>query len=459
MPTAAPLAPLLAPAPEIQVNRAFLWRMSIIGALAGLLYGYDIGIIDAAMLFANDLFKLTDFMQEIVVSAVLVGAMVGGLAGGQIADRIGRKSTLLWGCAIFIAGSMLAQYAVGFYSLILARFVLGLSIGFTSVTAPVYLSELSPPKSRGKIVGLYQLALTLGIALSNLVGWLLADAKDWRHMFGVGAIPAAILFVLTLTLPESPRWLCAKGLFDKASTILHSYTNPEGAAFLLDEIRGALKNSVKTSWSALFSKNVRPYLFIASVFLMLLAVTGINAVIYYGAQIFTFAGIAEAKAAIECNLLVTALNVIATIIGLLLIDKVGRKVLTYFGTAGMTIALFTLALAFYNKAFFGPALGAIAISCLCLYIICFGFSLGVIGWVLASEVFPLPVRGRGIAAASTAYGLVNMLVSLTFLSLVTAMGAPLTFATYGFFCIVTLVFTKFAVPETKGVELEEISKR
>jgi sugar porter (SP) family MFS transporter len=451
--------PIFIAAPEMMVKRAFLWRISIIGGLAGILYGYDIGIIDAAMLFANDVFKISDFMQEIIVSAVLVGVMVGSLLGGMIADRIGRRATLLWGCAIFVAGSMFAQYAIGVHTLIAARFVLGLSIGFTSVTAPVFLSELSPPQSRGKIVGLYQLALTLGIALSNLVGWLLADAKDWRHMFGAGAIPAIILFALTLTLPESPRWLCARGLFGKASKILNSYTNPEGAEFLLEEIRVALRTSVKTSWSALFTPAVRPFLLIASGFLMLLAVTGINAVIYYGTQIFTFAGINEAKSAIWAQLLVTIMNVLATIVGLLLIDRIGRKPLLYVGCVGMTIALFLLAIAFHNKAIFGHALGAIAIGCLVLYITCFGFSLGVIGWVLASEVFPLPVRGRGIAAASFAYGVVNLIVSLTFISLVNAMGATATFAMYGFFCIVTLIFARCIVPETKGVELESISSR
>ncbi len=457
-----PNAPLvLDDAVQLVVNRAFLWRVAVIGSLAGILYGYDIGIIDAALLFvkAKDQFDLSNLMQEIVTSAVLVGVMVGALAGGMIADRLGRRSTLLWGTAIFIVGSMIAQFAPDANTLVAARFILGISIGFTSVTAPVYLSELSPPQSRGKLIGLYQLNLTLGIAISNVVGYLLADAKDWRHMFGAGAIPAAVLFLLVLTLPESPRWLCTKGLFDKAKQILNSYTTPAGADVLLEEIRQVLRESVETRWSALFAPAVRPFLFIASGFLMLVAATGINAVIYYGTTIFTFAGFEEAKAAIQCNLLITTLNVVATLIGLALIDRIGRKPLLYLGLAGMTLSLFGLAIAFNQKVAFGSALGTVAIGCLALYITCFGFSLGVISWVLAAEVFPLVVRGRGIAAASFAFGLVNLAVALTYISLIDAMGATAAFAMYGAFCVLTLLFVRRFVPETKGRELESISSQ
>jgi sugar porter (SP) family MFS transporter len=463
MPPATLTLPDPAIAPKIFAKPAFLWKISIIGGLAGILYGYDSGIVTAAGPYFNKQFGLSDtgLMANIIVSSLLIGVMIGSLAGGQIADRIGRRLTILNGAIIFIAGSMIAQFAQNTDVLILARFVLGLSIGFTSVTAPVYLSELAPPQSRGKLIGFYQLYFTLGMALSSVVGYAFTskDSGNWHAMFGVGAIPAAVLFLLVLALPESPRWLCAKGHTAKATEILDTYTNPEGAAFLLEEIHTALKTDVKTEWSALFTRNVRPSLFIASVFLMLLAVTGINAVFYYGATIFKLAGVADTQIDIEMTIILTSINVVGTIVGMLLIDKIGRKPLLYAGLSGMTVSLFLLAAAFYKQSAFGSALGPIALTCLIVYIACFAFSLGVIAWVIASEVFPLQVRGRGIAAASTAYGLVNFIVTLTFGPLVEAMGAAATFLMYGVFCIATLAFVIIYFPETKGVELEEISKR
>jgi SP family galactose:H+ symporter-like MFS transporter len=480
----APLPELAAP--KIFVQPAFLWKISIIGGLSGILYGYDSGIVAAASPYFNHDFQLSDtgLMANIIVSSLLIGVMIGSLAGGQIADRIGRRVTILYGAIIFIAGSLIAQFAQNTEVLITARFVLGLSIGFTSVTAPVYLSELAPPQSRGKLVGFYQLYFTLGMALSSVVGYLFTskDTGNWHAMFGVGAIPAAVLFLLVLALPESPRWLFSKGRNDKANAILRSYTSPAGAAFMLEEIQSALRSNVQTTWAALFTKNVRPYLIIASVFLMLLAVTGINAVFYYAATIFKLAGVASTQIDLEMNIILTVINVLGTIVGMLLIDKVGRKPLLYVGLIGMTISLAVLAPAWHHydtviapynalvaqnpatpplvdNSIFGKELGPIALTCFIVYIACFAFSLGVIAWVIASELFPIQVRGRGIAAASTAYGLVNFVVTLTFGPLVDAMGGAATFGMYGFFCLATLIFVIFFFPETKGVELEEISKR
>jgi sugar porter (SP) family MFS transporter len=451
-------SPATADAP-IVVKRSFLWRVSFIAGLAGLLYGYDIGIIAAALVFVHKAFRPSESTESFVVSIFLVGSMLGAFCGGMIADRIGRRSTLLWGGAIFIAGSLLAALAPGVYSLMAARGLLGVAIGFTSVTAPVFVSELAPPQSRGALIGFYQLALVIGIAVANLVGYLLADGQAWRLMFGLGAAPAALFTVLVLVLPESPRWLCARGIFDQAEAVLTTYTSPAGAAILLEEIRTALRDRVETRWSALFTRAVRRSLSIACGFLVLLAVTGINAVIYFGPRIFSLAGIRSDKSAILLQLLITTVNVAATVIGLLLVDRVGRKPLLYAGVSGMTVSLFVLAGAFALQDAFGPALGAVAIGCLTLYITCYAFSMGPIAWILASEVFPLPIRGRGIAAASLSFSVANFLVAQTFLPLVRSAGSPATFALYGSFCIVTLVFVRFVVPETKGIALESISKR
>jgi sugar porter (SP) family MFS transporter len=444
---------------QTPVKPRFIWRVSFIAGLGGILYGYDMGIIAAALIYVRDSFALSTRMQEIVVSVVLIGAMLGAIVGGTIADRIGRKATLVWGAAIFIFGSILAPLSPNVITIVIARALLGLAIGFTSVTAPVYVSELSPPRSRGMLIGLYQFALTLGIALADLVGYWLAGQHAWRPMFGIGAIPAALFLVLILTLPESPRWLFAQNRVSEAYSVLKTYTSEEGAALLIKEIRTALEAKVEKRWSALWGPTVRKSLLIAVGFTVLQQVTGINTIIYYGPQIFSYAGITSSKSAIFSTLLVAIMNVLATVIALVLVDRVGRKPLLYVGISGMTISLFVLAYSFHHPLAAGTSLGMIATICLMVYITCFAFSMGPIAWILVSEVFPLHVRGRGVAAATLGSGTSNFLVSLTFLSLIKAAGNTVTFSIYGVFCILTLLFVRFIIPETKGRQLESISAK
>jgi sugar porter (SP) family MFS transporter len=440
-----------------QVRRSFIWKVSLIAGLGGILYGFDMGIIAAALIFVRESFSLTTRMEEVVVSVVLVGAMAGAIAGGSIADRIGRRTTLLWGGGIFLAGSLLAPASPNPLTLIIARMLLGVAIGFTSVTAPVYVSELAPPQSRGMLIGLYQFALTVGIALADLAGYWLAGQHAWRLMFGLGALPAALFLVLLLALPESPRWLYAQQRITEAQSVLRAFTNEAGARLLVDDIRSALQLKVEKRWSALWSPAVRHSLFIAVGFTVLQQVTGINTVIYYGPRIFSLAGITSNKNAIFATLLVAVTNVLATIIALVLVDRVGRKPLLYAGISGMTASLFLLAYSFHNPAALGAAPGVIATVCLIVYITCFAFSMGPIAWILVSEVFPLQLRGRGVAAATLGSGAANFIVSLTFLSLIKAAGNTFTFILYGTFCIVTLLFVRFIVPETRGRKLESIS--
>ncbi len=439
------------------MNRGFIWKVSCIAGLGGILYGFDMGIIAAAMIFVRSSFALSRQMEEIVVSVVLIGAMVGAITGGTIADRIGRRNTLVWGGVIFIIGSILAPLSPNVGTLIAARALLGVAIGFTSVTAPVYVSELAPPQSRGMLIGLYQFALTIGIALADLIGYWFAGQHAWRLMFGVGAIPAALFLLLVLNVPESPRWLFAQNRWGDAETVLRSYTDNVGAKLLLEDIHATLSTEVERRWSALWSPAVRGSLFIAVGFTVLQQVTGINTIIYYGPRIFALAGITSNENAIFATLLVAIVNVLATVVALVLVDRVGRKPLLYVGVGGMTLSLFLLSYSFHNQAALGTSLGLVATICLMVYITCFAFSLGPIAWILVSEVFPLRVRGRGVAAASLGSGTANFLVSMTFLSLIHAAGNALTFAIYGVFCILTIFFVYFTVPETKGRELESIS--
>lgn len=447
------------PSPQPHVNRPFIFKISFIAALGGVLYGYDMGIIAAAAIFVKRTFALSTFEEELVVSIVLVGAMVGALTGGAIADRIGRRATLVWASIIFMLGSLLAPLSPNVVTLIIARAIIGLGIGFTSVTAPVYVSELAPPQSRGTLIGLYQLALTIGIALADLVGYWLSPHEAWRLMFGLAVVPTVFFLGAILTVPESPRWLFAHSRRTEAESVLQGYTDATGAQQLLRDIEEGLSIPIEQRWSALWSPQVRGAVFIAAGFTILQQITGINAVIYYGPRIFELAGVTTHTSAIFATFLVAIMNVIGTVVGILLVDRVGRKLLLYVGVSGMTIALFALSWGFSHKEFHGATLGRLALVSLLGYIASFAFSMGAIAWILVAEVFPLRVRGRGVAVATLASGISNFALSLTFLSIITAIGDSTTFAIFGVVSIVTLVFVRFVVPETCGRELESISTK
>ena len=263
--------------------------------------------------------------------AVLIGVMIGALIGGTVADRVGRRKTLVWGGILFIAGSILAPLSPNVYVLFVARTLLGIAVGFTSVTAPVYVSELAPPQSRGMLIGLYQFALTSGIALADLVGYWFAASHGWRWMFAFGLLPALLFLFMVLTVPESPRWLFAQNRVEEAELVLKSYTDEAGARVLLEDIRLSLMTKMERRWSALWSPAVRGSLFIAVGFMLLVPATGINAVLYYGPQIFSLAGISSDKSAIFATFLVAITNVLATVIALVLVDRAGRKPLLDVG--------------------------------------------------------------------------------------------------------------------------------
>lgn len=440
------------------VRGIFLLRISFIAGLGGILYGFDVGIIAAALLFVRNTFALSTRMQEVVVSVVPAGTMLGAIVGGILSDRFGRRATLLWSGIIFIVGSILAPLSPNVSALIFARALLGVAIGFTSVTAPVYVSELSPPQSRGTLIGLYQFALTFGIVFANLIGYWFAPEESWRLMFATGAIPAAIFLALVFTVPESPRWLFIHNRTREAEQVLLSYTSPSGVRLLLEDIRRAtIVGARQETWGALLSPAARRGLVIAVGFVVLQQLCGINTVIYYGPQIFALAGIDTTQHAILASLFVSVMNMLATVIALFLVDRIGRKPLLYGGVGGMLASLLLLAFVLGHGSGATHTTGLTAVICLAIYITCFAASMGPIAWILVGEVFPLRLRSRGAAAATLGYGVSNTLVSLSFLSVIHWIGTALTFGILAFFCVMTLLFNWFVIPETKGRDLESIS--
>lgn len=432
-----------------------VYAVSIFAALTGLLFGYDTGIISGAILFIKKDFLLTSFQQEKIVSAVLFGALFGSACSGKLTDRFGRRKILFFTAFTFIIGSLFTAFAPSVQCLIVGRIILGVGIGVGSFTAPIYIAEIAPRQIRGMLVSLNQLAITLGIVFSYLVSYYFSAQGSWSWMLGLGVVPGSILLISTLFLPESPRWMILKGREVKARVVLQRIRGNENINKELEEI----KNTVEIEKGArrlLFTKWVRPILFITIGLSCFQQVTGINTIIYYGPTIFQMTGLQQEGGAILATLVIGIVNVLFTIIALALIDKWGRRPLLILGLSTMFISLAALGIAF---CFPGLAvLQWVAVGSMIIYIASFAVSLGPITWLIISEIFPLKVRGFGASLAISAGWGFNMLVSLTFLTLIELMGPSNTFWLYAFLCILGGFFVYYVVPETKGCSLEQIEQ-
>ncbi len=439
-------------------GKRFVYMAAAFAALGGLLFGYDTGVISGAVIFIKKDFALSVFPQELVVSMVLAGATVGALSGGRLADRFGRRAILLATSVIFIAGAIICAVAVSLSMLVVGRIVVGLGIGLACTTVPVYISEVAPPEARGWQVSLFQLAITIGILCAYLVDYAFAKTEAWRWMLGLAAIPGAILGLGMLFLPESPRWL-AKG------------SHPEAARKVLMRIRGGvdveaeLQEITRTlqqaeghgRWADLLLPAVRPAMIVGIGLAVFQQVTGINTVIYYAPTIIQSAGIPSASGAILATAGIGLVNVMMTIVAMWLIDRVGRRPLLLTGIAGMILSLGVLGAAFHTSSQ-SASLAWVAVITLMAYVAFFAISLGPIFWLLIAEIYPLKIRGLAEGTAAGACWISNLLVSMTFLSLVQAIGPGLTFWLYGLLAIGSLFFSYLLVPETKGRTLEEIEQ-
>lgn len=435
--------------------RPFVFLVASIAALGGLLFGYDTGVISGAILFITHDFTLDTKLQELTISVVLIGCILGSSVAGSIADRGGRRTTLLVSGIIFAIGAILSAIAPSDDVLLAGRLVVGIAIGFCSVVAPLYISEVAPADVRGAMVSLYQFAITVGILAAYIVDYALAPAGAWRWMLGLGVVPALILIGGMLPLPESPRYLFKVGLADTAREELRRIAG--GAEIAIEEAAITESLKIKSAGFATFATPaVRNALILGFSLAVLQQVTGINTVIYYGPHIFQLAGIASNVASILATTLVGVVNVLLTLVAIFFVDRIGRKPLLYAGISGMFVALAALAFAFAQPHLQG-SLAGIALGSMMLYVGSFAYSLGPIVWLLISEIFPLEVRGVGMSICTLGNWVANLAVSLFFLTMVAAFGPSLTFATYAALCIVTLVVVWRGVPETKREILEHIS--
>jgi sugar porter (SP) family MFS transporter len=426
-------------------------------ALGGLLFGYDTGVISGALLFiGKDFHGLTSFDKELLTSILLIGALIGALAAGRIADRIGRRPTVLGTAALFVAGVMLAAFSPSYGVLVAARVVIGLAVGSASMIVPLYIGEVVPPRIRGAMVSFNQLAITSGILVSYLVDYGLSSSQNWRLMFGLAAIPAILMFTGMLFQRESPHWLVAQGREDEAREVLLRVREESDIDAEIAEVRDL--SARRSSFRDVAAPAVRHVVVIGVTMAVFQQITGINTIIYYAPTLLSSAGLGN-SAALLANVVNGAVNVAMTIVAIRLLDRVGRRPLLLGGTTGMAAGMIVVALTFAiggSQLHGGTAY--IAIAGLLLYTGSFAVGLGPVFWLLISEIYPVKIRGQAMSVATMANWGANFVVTISFLTLLSAIGSAGTFFLFAGLSIVALAYFQRQVPETKNRSLQEIER-
>jgi sugar porter (SP) family MFS transporter len=437
--------------------RRYLYFVTFVAALGSLLFGFETGVINGTIYYVAQYFGLTPALKGFVVSVALIGCVMGALFVGRPADKYGRRYILRYTALFFLISMLLSGLATNLWVFIIGRFIGGLAVGGASVVTPMYISEVAPPKLRGRLVATAQFAIVLGILVSFFSSFIIDSiAKNdckWRWMFLFGVIPSAIFFVLLFFVQRSPRWLVKKGLIKEAREALLRVNNIADPDVLIKEIKDSLDNEVLTHYSVLFRKPYFKLVLIGIGVGMFNQLSGINIVNYYSTDIFREAGF-SGESAFYQTVLIGITNLIFTLVGMSLIDKFGRKFLLYAGGIGMPIFLGLFSWAYLS----GNMKGYILLISMLGFIAFFAASQGTVIWVILSEMFPNNIRARGSAIGSFSHWFFNALNSWVFPIVVASIGTGYAFL---FFCIATilsLVFYRFALIETKGKSLEEIER-
>jgi MFS transporter, SP family, arabinose:H+ symporter len=435
-------------------SAVYVYVISIIAALGGLLYGFILGVVSGAGPFFTEAFKLTPDQVGLVVGNVDIGGMFGALFAGVLSDRFGRKKILILTAVLFAFSGVLTALATSLAALIIGRLVGGFAVGASLVSA-LYIAEVAPAKVRGFLVTLVQFGIVIGILLTYVTNWMLVDIgpDNWRWMFGVGIIPAAVFLFGLFFVPESPRWLAQKGMVDKALDILTRIGGDSHARSELREIQATVDSGEKGSVWELFRPGLRTALIIGVLISIFAQSVGINTVIYYAPIIFMKAGSESASAALFANIAVGVINFLFTIIAIVTIDRFGRKPLLLIGLAGMALAMTSTGILF-QSAHGGAMLVLIPILA---FVALYALSIGPIAWVIVSEIFPNRIRGAAMAISMIALYISDFFVSLKFPWMIDTMGNG-TFFFFAGICVLAFLFVWFMVVETKGKSLEEIER-
>jgi sugar porter (SP) family MFS transporter len=380
-------------------NRRFVYIVASIAALGGLLFGFDTGVISGALLFIRQDFHLNAFTEGFIVSALLLGAMVGAGVSGALSDRLGRRTIILVAAVIFAVGAIGAALSPNVETLIAFRFVLGLGVGTASALVPSYISESAPTDVRGSLSSLFQLAITLGILVAYLVNAVFAPLGDWRWPLGLAFVPALVLFVGMYLMPETPRWLVSKGREEEARRVLGRTRTDEEIEGEIQEIHRVEEEAKEQAgYRELLAPWVRPVLVAGIGLAIFQQFVGINTVIYYAPTIIESTGLANV-ASVLATVGIGVVNVLMTVVAILLIDRIGRKPLLFVGLAGMVVSLAIIGGAFLDPNLAG-ILSWVTLAGLMLYVASFAVSFGPLLWVMLPEVFPLKVRGAGTGVSA-----------------------------------------------------------
>ena len=433
-------------------KKVFLW--SIVISLGGFLFGFDTAVISGAEQSIQKYWSLNDFEHGLTISIALIGTVIGSLFGSIPCDRLGRKTTLYIIASFYLISSLGTSLSSSWYLFLLFRFLGGLGVGASSVTAPIYISEISPAEKRGKLVGLFQFNVVFGIVASYFSNYLigLSGEHSWRLMLGIQAIPSFLFLVLLKFIPESPRWLITKKDKLEEAKKIFSIIYPTGQDKIINEILENNKEEVSLGHSdSLFSGQYKTPVILAILFAFFNQVSGINAIIYYAPRIFEMTGLGA-----NSSLLSTAglgvINFIFTLLAMNFIDRIGRRTLMLIGSFGLIITLGLISYTFYSTHFGGWLVPIF----LFIYIAFFAFSQGAVIWVFISEIFPNQVRAKGQTLGSTTHWLMAAIIAFTFPFLAEKLGGGNTFLFFTIMMCLQLLFVWKMMPETKGKSLEQI---
>jgi sugar porter (SP) family MFS transporter len=430
----------------------YIYLPAMVAAIGGLLFGFDTAVINGAIVFIKRHFLLSDAQTEIAASSLLLGCVIGASLAAFTSDRYGRKKVLLLAAALFTVSSIGAAIPRNLMEFVCARVVGGVAIGIASTLSPLYIAEISPARKRGLLVSLNQLAIVSGILLSYSVNYLLTGAgeSNWRWMFASAAVPSVGFLVTLLLIPESPRWLVQEGRESEA----HRFLSRIGGAPAANAEIQSIKSAIADESGELLDPAFRKPLIVAILIALFSQFTGINTIIYYGSLVFLeHVPHQTASTALWANVMIGAINFVATIVGMSLIDRAGRKPLLMSAFAGMALSLVGV-----SASIRWQASGMVVLVFVLTYVACFAIGVGTGTWVMMAEICPTRVRGRAMSVATVCLWCGTLLVTLTFLSLVNILTAPGAFLLYAIVSIAAFLFVWCGVPETKGRTLEDIEK-